>query len=365
MINTTPGNPPASQNNQPIVDFHHVDVIFGNQQAAAERLDAGESRETIQAETNAVVAVHNATLQVQRGEVCVLMGLSGSGKSSLLRCVNGLNTISRGRLTLQCAGQSIDMSNPSKKELLSVRRQGVAMVFQQFGLLPWRSVRDNVAFGLQNSGMARREIAPKVDAILETVQLSQWADKLISELSGGMQQRVGLARAIVTDPDILLMDEPFSALDPLIRDHLQDELLKLHQTLQKTILFVSHDLDEALKIGDRIVLMESGKIIQIGTAAEIILNPATQYVRDFVAHINPLKILTADMLMQPIPDDENALNDAKTVSPTTPIETLLSLMSEQLAPVVVIDQQREPLGYVRPNDIFRALRADQRLATTT
>ena len=178
--------------------------------------------------------------------------------------------------------------------------QRVAMVFQQFALLPWRTVAENVGFGLELRGMPKDQIRQLVDEKLELVQLSQWADKQISQLSGGMQQRVGLARAFATDADILLMDEPFSALDPLIRNHLQDELIELQQSLKKTIIFVSHDLDEALKIGSHIAIMEEGRIVQYGTPEDIILNPANDYVARFVAHMNPLNVMKASSLMTPI-----------------------------------------------------------------
>jgi glycine betaine/proline transport system ATP-binding protein len=232
----------------------------------------------------------------------VLMGLSGSGKSTLLRCVNGLNTVSRGEVLVRDGDAVIDVANCDYGTLRRLRMNRIAMVFQQFALLPWRTVEENVGLGLELRGMGKAERERIVAEKLKLVGLDQWADKFAHELSGGMQQRVGLARAFATDADILLMDEPFSALDPLIRDHLQDELLDLQRSLKKTIIFVSHDLDEALKIGTHIAIMEGGRIVQYGEPEEIVLNPANTYVAEFVAHMNPLNVLRGGSLMTPLDD---------------------------------------------------------------
>jgi glycine betaine/proline transport system ATP-binding protein len=283
------------------VEFKHVDVIFGkDHKRAAALLDQGKNRNEILAETGSVLGVADASLTVEEGTICVLMGLSGSGKSSLLRCVNGLNEITRGQLLIAHQGGTVDIANISSKKLRELRRDRIAMVFQQFGLLPWCTVRENVGFGLSVKGVPQAEIDRIVNEKLALVNLSDWADKQVNELSGGMQQRVGLARAFATDADILLMDEPFSALDPLIRDRLQDELLELQKSLKRTIIFVSHDLNEALKLGNQIVIMEGGRIIQAGTARDIIFKPANEYVRRFVANINPLHVLYAGVLMRPL-----------------------------------------------------------------
>ncbi len=244
-----------------------------------------------------IVGVAGATLSVERGEISVLMGLSGSGKSTLLRAANGLNRVTRGHVQISDGESSVDVATCDTAQLRAVRRERVAMVFQQFGLLPWRTVRENVGFGLELRGEAPAARNGIVDEKLELVGLSQWADRYVSELSGGMQQRVGLARAFATDADILLMDEPFSALDPLIRGKLQGELLALQERVKKTILFVSHDMDEALRLGDRISILQNGRIIQTGTAEEIVLRPADDYVREFVRHMNPLDVLTGSMIM--------------------------------------------------------------------
>ncbi|WP_419240582.1 choline ABC transporter ATP-binding protein [Photobacterium leiognathi] len=283
------------------ITINNLDVVFGDkQQQALALLDQGKSRQQIIDETNQVVGVNNVSLQIKEGEICVLMGLSGSGKSSLLRAVNGLNDISRGELLIKDGEQTVDLANCSKAKLQHLRTHRVSMVFQKFALMPWLTVLDNVAFGLEMQNIPKKERHQRAREQLEMVGLAEWEDKYPSELSGGMQQRVGLARAFVMDTDILLMDEPFSALDPLIRAQLQDELLALQSKLNKTILFVSHDLDEALKIGNNIAIMESGELIQHGKPEEIVLNPKTNYVRDFVAHTNPLNVLKGRSLMTPV-----------------------------------------------------------------
>ena len=282
------------------VTFDAVSIVFGNApEAALPLMDAGQSREEIQAATGQVLGVHDASLSVEEGEILVLMGLSGSGKSTLLRAVNGLNPVARGRVLVDDGGAMLDVTGADAASLRALRLKRVSMVFQQFGLLPWRSVRDNVGLGLELAGLAAAERRARVDRQLELVGLSDWAERKVGELSGGMQQRVGLARAFATEAPILLMDEPFSALDPLIRTRLQDELLELQDKLKRTIIFVSHDLDEAFKLGDRIAIMEGGRIVQCGSPRDIFSNPANDYVADFVAHMNPLGVLCARDVMQP------------------------------------------------------------------
>ncbi|ENT9002829.1 choline ABC transporter ATP-binding protein [Vibrio parahaemolyticus] len=281
------------------ITIENLDVVFGQQQSQAlALLDQGKSRQEIIGETGQVVGVDNVSLTVKRGEICVLMGLSGSGKSSLLRTVNGLNDISRGSLKIQDGDDMVELANCNEQTLRHLRTHRVSMVFQKFALMPWLTVLDNVAFGLEMQGIGKAERRAKAREQLEMVGLSEWESKFPYELSGGMQQRVGLARAFAMDTDILLMDEPFSALDPLIRAQLQDELILLQEKLNKTILFVSHDLDEALKIGNNIAIMESGKLIQHGKPEQIILAPETDYVADFVAHTNPLNVLKGRSLMK-------------------------------------------------------------------
>jgi glycine betaine/proline transport system ATP-binding protein len=288
---------------QNAVRFEHVDVVFGQHPAEAiALLDKGEGRDAILDKTGSLVGVHDASVFVDKGEILVLMGLSGSGKSSLLRCVNGLNKVSRGKVIVNTGKQEVDVASCDAETLRQVRRNNISMVFQQFGLMPWLTVHENIGFGLDVRGMGKAERDKVVNEKISLVRLNQFADKFPHELSGGMQQRVGLARAFATEADILLMDEPFSALDPLIREHLQDELIELQQRLHKTIVFVSHDLDEALKIGSRIAIMEAGRVVQFGRPEDIILNPVNDYVRQFVASMNPLTVLKGGTLMRPAAD---------------------------------------------------------------
>ncbi|MGB3502615.1 MAG: choline ABC transporter ATP-binding protein [Mesorhizobium sp.] len=281
------------------VDFRNVDIMFGdNPKQALAMLDAGADRAEILEKTGHVLGAAGASLVVEEGEISVLMGLSGSGKSTLLRAVNRLNTVSRGQVMVKDGDRMVDMSSCDENTLRHMRQKNVAMVFQQFALLPWRTVAENVGFGLELAGVPDAERKERVARQLQLVNLDQWAGKYAHELSGGMQQRVGLARAFATEAPILLMDEPFSALDPLIRTKLQDELLQLQQRLKKTIIFVSHDLEEALKIGNRITIMEGGRIVQSGTPEDIVLKPANAYVREFIANVNPLSVLTAWNVMR-------------------------------------------------------------------
>jgi glycine betaine/proline transport system ATP-binding protein len=288
-----------------LIRIENVDVVFSKTpRPALDLLDQGLSRDEIFKKTGLIVGVEKANLEVQRGEICVLMGLSGSGKSSLLRCINGLNTVSRGRLLIEHEGAEVDIASCSAATLQAMRTQRIAMVFQKFALMPWLTVAENVSLGLEMQGLALGERQKRIDDKLELVGLSQWRDKRPDALSGGMQQRVGLARALAMDADILLMDEPFSALDPLIRQGLQDELLELQRKLSMTIVFVSHDLDEALKLGNNIVIMKDGKIVQHSKPEDIVLNPANDYVRAFVAHTNPLNVLRGRSLMRPLAECE-------------------------------------------------------------
>jgi glycine betaine/proline transport system ATP-binding protein len=386
--------------------FEALDLVFGPRkarEAALRALDAGEQRDAILERTGALVAVHNAALDVEEGEILVLMGLSGSGKSSLLRCINGLNTATRGRILVHDGGGEIDVAHCDEATLRRLRRERVAMVFQQFALMPWLSVRDNIGFGLEIRGVAPVERKRLVDAQLERVRLEQFAERFPHELSGGMQQRVGLARAFATEASILLMDEPFSALDPLIRAHLQDELIELQRTLKKTIVFVSHDLDEALRIGNRIAIMESGRIMQFGTPEEIVLRPANDTVRRFLGSMNPLSVLTGATLMQPLaqlprdaqsrvrldragtchcavdatemPRDpviagqpasfvawtpELALDalDGRAIvtgNPRTPMRVAIQVRQQTGRPLVVLREDGALLGVVDENDLYRGM----------
>lgn len=277
-----------------VIEFDRCSILFGPSQPRCLQLaDEGLSRAAIQEATGCVLGVHDATLNVAEGEIVVLMGLSGSGKSTLLRAVNGLNPVARGDVRLRVEGRMVSIPGASRDKLRRLRLNQVSMVFQQFGLLPWRSVADNVGLGLELAGLSAQDRGARVNRQLAMVGLSDWTTRPVGQLSGGMQQRVGLARAFATEAPVLLMDEPFSALDPLIRTRLQDELLELQRQTRRSILFVSHDMSEAFRLGNRIALMQDGRIVQIGTARQILAQPANRYVADFVAHMNPLDVLTA------------------------------------------------------------------------
>ncbi|WP_309044840.1 choline ABC transporter ATP-binding protein [Marinobacter sediminicola] len=284
-----------------MIEIDNVNVVFGKQpQRALPLIEQGLERAEIRDQTGLVVGVQNANLSVKKGEICVLMGLSGSGKSSLLRCINGLNEVTSGAIRIKHDNYMVDFTQASEKLQRDIRTRHISMVFQSFALMPWLTVEDNVAFGLELQGLGKAERRKKVARQLELVGLSGWANRRPDELSGGMRQRVGLARALATESEILLMDEPFSALDPLIRHQLQDELLTLQEELQKTIVFVSHDLDEALKLGSHIAIMKDGQIVQHGKPESIVLEPANDYVKSFVASTNPLNVLAARSLALPI-----------------------------------------------------------------
>ena len=333
----------------PAVEFDNVSIVFGDRPLEALPLmDKGQTRAEVQAACGQVLGVHNCNLTVGKGEILVLMGLSGSGKSTLLRGVNALNPVVRGEVRVHDGQRMVSVTKADPDTLRRLRLSHIAMVFQAFGLLPWRTVRENVGLGLELAGMSPEDRRDKVDVQLALVNLSQWADRKVGELSGGMQQRVGLARAFVTQAPILLMDEPFSALDPLIRTRLQDELLDLQAKLKRTIIFVSHDLDEAFKIGNRIALMEGGRIVQCGTAREIIANPASDYVADFVAHMNPLGVLTARDVMSP------GTGDGATVAPELSVRAVMERLRDGAGSLTVVENGHA-IGVIRPEALMGRL----------
>jgi len=266
---------------------HDVEQILNSDMRSA-------TREAIHEQTGAVVAVRDVSFEVNRGELFVIMGLSGSGKSTLIRCLLRLIEPTAGSILVD--GEDVCAFNG--RQLNDLRRHTASMIFQHFGLFPHRSVLDNVSYGLKVRGVARKERYARAREMIAKVGLKEWENYLPSALSGGMQQRVGIARALANDPEIMLMDEPFSGLDPLIRRQMQDELLDLQAELQKTILFVTHDLDEALKLGNRIAIMKDGEIIQIGTPEEVITSPSDAYVREFVQDASPAKVVTASSIME-------------------------------------------------------------------
>ena len=331
------------------VEFDRVSIVFGdNPDRALPLMDAGKTRAEVQQACGQVLGVHDCTLSVAEGEILVLMGLSGSGKSTLLRGVNALNPVVRGEVRVWDGDRMVSVTKADAPTLRDLRLSRIAMVFQQFGLLPWRTVRENVGLGLELAGIPPEGRRAKVDEQLALVNLTQWADRKVGELSGGMQQRVGLARAFVTQAPILLMDEPFSALDPLIRARLQDELLDLQAKLKRTIVFVSHDLDEAFKIGNRIALMEGGRIVQCGTAREIIANPVSEYVADFVAHMNPMMVLTARDVM------EHGTCAGPIVDCELPVRTVMTMLS-QGAGELQVTEAGQPIGVIRAPSLMARL----------
>lgn len=281
------------------IEIKNLSILFGPEKSRAKKMILkGKSKQEILKETGCTVAVRNVNLEIEEGEMFVIMGLSGSGKSTLLRCINRLNEPTMGEIRVN----GIDITRSSDKELLQIRRKELAMVFQHFGLLPHRTVLNNVSFGLELQGVPKQEREKKaLDSILQ-VGLKGYENQRVDELSGGMQQRVGLARALANNPEVLLMDEAFSALDPLIREQMQDELLLLQEKMKRTIVFITHDLDEAIKLGDRIAIMKDGVIVQVGTPEEILTDPANDYVTRFTESVDRGRIVTASsiMLRQPI-----------------------------------------------------------------
>ena len=325
----------------PVIEIDAVSVVFGDApQRALPLMDQGADRAEVLRETGQTLGVHDCSLTVAEGEILVLMGLSGSGKSTLLRAINGLNPVVRGAVRLRDCESMVDVTRADAASLRHLRLARVAMVFQQFGLLPWRTVAENVGLGLELAGVSETTRRARVAAELERVGLDGQGKRRVSGLSGGMQQRVGLARAFVTDAPVLLLDEPFSALDPLIRARLQDDLLALQRDLRRTMVFVSHDLDEAFKLGSRIALMEGGRLVQVGTAREIIAAPANAYVADFVAHMNPLTVLTAEDVMVPGLAAEGAALPAD-----LPVKEVMARVLQAGHPLPVVGQGRR-LGAV-------------------
>jgi glycine betaine/proline transport system ATP-binding protein len=304
----------------------------------------GASRQQVLEATGCTVGVNNVSFEVDRGELFVVMGLSGSGKSTLVRLINRLIRPSAG--TMEIEGR--DISAMSENELRTVRNRTLSMVFQHFALFPHRTVRENAAYGLRVRNESEAKSRERADWALEEVGLGDRGDAYPDELSGGMKQRAGLARALATDADVLLMDEPFSALDPLIRRDMQDLLLKLHAELQKTIVFITHDLNEAMRIGDRILLMKDGAVVQLGTGAEILSSPADDYVSDFVADVDRTRVLTA----------EDVMRDARLLANPNerPEDVLSRLGNDEANGVYVLDEQRRIVGVARDDLLAAAVK---------
>ena len=339
-----------------VIEIFHVWKIFGQRPDAALAAirERGLSKAEVLAEYNAVVGVADVSLSVGRGEIFCVMGLSGSGKSTLVRHFNRLLEPTAGRIAIE--GTDVMALRPA--ELQRFRNRKIGMVFQNFALMPHRSVLDNVAMPLEIREVAKNERMRQAAAILDIVELGAWGSKFAHELSGGMQQRVGLARALAANPDVLLMDEPFSALDPLIRRQLQDEFIRLSKILKKTTVFITHDLDEAVRIGDRIAIMRDGRIVQTGTAEDIVMHPADDYVADFVAGISRLKVVHAHAVMRPIEEHVAAHGplpaDLPRVDEGETLSRLINLAIDDDRPVIVSDGGVDA-GVITRADLLRTV----------
>jgi glycine betaine/proline transport system ATP-binding protein len=331
--------PDNASNGAATLECQGIWKVFGQRPAKAiEMAKNGSSRSEVLAATSCTIGVKNVSFHVERGETFVVMGLSGSGKSTLIRCVSRLTEPSEG--TVQLDGQ--DLTAMGEEALREVRRRKLSMVFQHFGLFPHRRVIDNAAYGLEVQGVPKAKRLERALEVLELVGLSGYENHYPQQLSGGMQQRVGLARALVVDPEVLFFDEPFSALDPLIRRDMQDELIRLQRDMQRTIVFITHDFAEAIKLGDRIAIMKDGVFDQVGTASELLSNPATDYVREFTQDIPKVKVLTAADVMHG-PGGEPGW---RTVEGTASIESLLPLLLDDPRPLTVVNARGEQLGVV-------------------
>ena len=352
--NVTDSSPDATED--VVIEISNVWKIFGANAMEAMRAiqEKGLSKADVLSQYNAVVGVADVSLSVNRGEIFCVMGLSGSGKSTLVRHFNRLLEPTAGQIVID--GTDVMALGPT--DLQNFRNRNIGMVFQNFALMPHRSVLDNVAMPLEIRRVSKNDRMRQAAAILDIVELGAWGSKFAHELSGGMQQRVGLARALAANPDVLLMDEPFSALDPLIRRQLQDEFIRLSNILKKTTVFITHDLDEAVRIGDRIAIMRDGRIVQIGTAEDIVMNPADDYVADFVAGISRLKVVLAHAVMQPIdrylatngplPTDSPRVNEDETLS------TLIQLAINSDSAILVEDGNTD-VGVITRKDILRTV----------
>jgi glycine betaine/proline transport system ATP-binding protein len=323
------------------IQVKNLNVIFGKRKKEALKLlNQGESKAKILENTGCTVGVYDANLDIKEGEIFVVMGLSGSGKSTLLRCFNRLINPTSGSIIFD----NKDIVQTTDAELREIRRKKMTMVFQHFGLLPHRPVSSNVAFGLEIQGIDEETRIKKAYETIETVGLKGYEEQMTGQLSGGMQQRVGLARALATDPEVLLMDEAFSALDPLIRNNMQDELLLLQGKVNKTILFITHDLDEALKLGDRIAIMKDGKIVQVATPEEILTNPADDYVKAFVENVDRGEIITARSIMFEKPASIRIDHDGPKVA-------LRKMRKVGVTSLPVVDKQNNFLGFVKDEEM--------------
>jgi len=334
---------------QSVIKCESVYKIFGeNAKQMLENANGNVDAKTFQ-EAGCIVGVNNASFDVSKGELLVIMGLSGSGKSTLLRCISRLTDATSGKIFID--GQ--DLLSLKNKELIELRRNKMGMVFQSFALLPHKTVLENIAFPLQIKGLKTQDSISKAMDMVKLVGLDGRENYFPRELSGGQQQRVGIARSLAVEPDVWFLDEPFSALDPLIRKEMQDEFLRLQSALKKTILFITHDFDEALRLADRIGIMKDGIIEQLDTPASIVLNPATEYVRKFTQEVPREKVLKIEAVMDPITDEQN-LSDFK-VSKDAIIETVAEKILGQEKPIAVTDSNQQIVGIVKPAKIIHVV----------
>ena len=339
------------------IKIENVWKVFGN--TSPEALDAiqnkGISKTEALEEYNSVIGVSDVSFDVNQGEIFCVMGLSGSGKSTLVRHINRLLEPTSGKILIN----GHDVMQLDSDHLQELRNKKIGMVFQNFALMPHRSVVDNIAMPLEIRGVSKNDRLDAANKILEIVELQGWGNKFAHELSGGMQQRVGLARALAADPEFLLMDEPFSALDPLIRRQLQSEFIKLSKQMKKTTVFITHDLDEAVRVGHRIAIMRDGKVIQIGTPEEIVVNPADEYVADFVKGISRLKVVQAKTIMQTVESYEN-LNgkleeNLQSVDEHELLSKLIEVSKSKDKPLVVKNNEQKNVGVITQSDLLKAV----------
>ena len=339
------------------IQIQNVWKIFGN--TSKEALDAIQNKKISKQEAlekyNSIIGVSDVSFDVKTGEIFCVMGLSGSGKSTLVRHINRLLEPTSGKILIN----NQDVMQFNKENLQELRNKKIGMVFQNFALMPHRSVLDNIAMPLEIRGVSKNDRLDAANNILNIVELQGWGNKYAHELSGGMQQRVGLARALAADPELLLMDEPFSALDPLIRRQLQTEFIKLSKQMKKTTVFITHDLDEAVRVGHRIAIMRDGMIVQIGTPEEIVVNPADEYVADFVKGISRLKVVQAKTIMQSIKNYENKFgtlgDDNELVDENDLLSKLIETSISKDKPIVVSNKSDQKIGVITQSDLLKAV----------
>ena len=339
------------------IQIQNVWKIFGNN--SNEALDAIQNKNISKQEAlekyNSVIGVSDVSFDVNKGEIFCVMGLSGSGKSTLVRHINRLLEPTSGKILIN----NQDVMQFDKDSLQELRNKKIGMVFQNFALMPHRSVLDNIAMPLEIRGVSKNDRLDEANKILNIVELQGWGNKYAHELSGGMQQRVGLARALAADPDFLLMDEPFSALDPLIRRQLQSEFIKLSKKMKKTTVFITHDLDEAVRVGHRIAIMRDGMVVQIGTPEEIVVNPADEYVADFVKGISRLKVVQAKTIMKSIKEYENKFgkldNNNELVNENEVLSKLIEISVTKDKPIIVTNKNNEKIGFISQSDLLKAV----------